>query len=818
MQDPVRVNLLPHYERKADTSLIPERLRQLMPMMLEHQLLTYQGLRDHDLVVNTFATGTGKTKASLLHLLDRPHANVLFIAPTNELIRQHSRDVGRFVADAGLPHLVVELNARLLREFDPQNELRRQGERFHRLLENPLQFADELNIPDEKRDTRFPIVLVTNPDIFYYALYFGYSRIDARNVFYDVFGRFDYVVIDEFHYYNPKQLSNFLFYFALSLGLGHFRHGRKICLLSATPSRQLRKYLDWLRAQGMKYAEVSPQPVAPDDPLAVRTLAPVELTFTLGDDEVNAYVGNNAPTIRQLIDSGQDGAIISNSLRDISHTALYLRANGFSDDDYRRITGPYKDRSIKPLVLATPTVDIGYNFEGRTKQRQNLDFVIFTARFADAFWQRLGRAGRVLGKSEIDSPSQATCIVPLAVLADVREKLAEVSQPLTRQELKNKLGDVIPELQPLFDYFRSFAISESFLPIYKLGEMMSDRRQLLEQLYELVRGLFAPNSKRSYASLCSFARRYTRLQAIVEENSNAKPHRNVMKLMQSGERSRFTPIIREFIDAQQQLAQQRELSLNDDAPPPIPDGRVADWSKALESKPKLQSLFDQYIFEEFYAIRGLFNFRDSFGGLTVVAHDPQRLYIDQGEVFPYDLFHILRYCEAEFYRNAQEFISQTGCAEIHQGEFYCRLKGLREKSRTLKLEFFLSSNTREFSNADEFERRYCNRPVAINGLRLIAKQWDGFAMVDHPLPSKIVNAISENFIPCFIVKKTGSGYGAICRVASSQHISPISLDVTFDDSRSQEFAMIVGTQAYLIGAKLEKFFYAIQRPTQFYIV
>src|SRR2546428_12404468 len=178
----------------------------------------------------------------------------------------------------------------------------------------------------------------------------------------------------------------------------------------------------------MKYTVVSPQPVVPDDPLAVRTLAPVELNFTLGDNEVSEYVVSHARTIRQLIDSGQDGAIISNSLRDISQTALHLRANGFSETDYRRITGPYKDRDVKPLVLATPTVDIGYNFEGRTKQRQNLDFVIFTAQSTDAFWQRLGRAGRVLGKSEIDTPSQTTCIVPLAILTDVRKKLAEVSQ------------------------------------------------------------------------------------------------------------------------------------------------------------------------------------------------------------------------------------------------------------------------------------------------------------------------------------------------------------------------------------------------------
>ncbi|PJF32773.1 MAG: hypothetical protein CUN57_04130, partial [Phototrophicales bacterium] len=83
---------------------------QLLPHgCLYHQYRTYEALLENDLVINTYNTGTGKTKAALLYLaeLDRIYRdangkkrqNVLFIAPTNELIRQHFEDVKAFTQD-----------------------------------------------------------------------------------------------------------------------------------------------------------------------------------------------------------------------------------------------------------------------------------------------------------------------------------------------------------------------------------------------------------------------------------------------------------------------------------------------------------------------------------------------------------------------------------------------------------------------------------------------------------------------------------------------------------------------------------------------
>src|SRR5689334_10395992 len=67
---------------------------------LEAQRQTYEALAasSASVVLNTYATGSGKTKAALLYLyqLAAQRANCLFIAPTNELLMQHVRDIADF--------------------------------------------------------------------------------------------------------------------------------------------------------------------------------------------------------------------------------------------------------------------------------------------------------------------------------------------------------------------------------------------------------------------------------------------------------------------------------------------------------------------------------------------------------------------------------------------------------------------------------------------------------------------------------------------------------------------------------------------------
>ena len=107
--------------------------------------------------MNTYNTGTGKTRASLLHLSELPHdgeSHVLFIAPTNELLHQHATDIRAFVEEHALPFLVVELNAERLRALADPDVVDRQGERLVRLLRNPYEFAAQLGLDPDSTHAR----------------------------------------------------------------------------------------------------------------------------------------------------------------------------------------------------------------------------------------------------------------------------------------------------------------------------------------------------------------------------------------------------------------------------------------------------------------------------------------------------------------------------------------------------------------------------------------------------------------------------------------------------------------------------------------
>ncbi|MCB0068926.1 MAG: type I-D CRISPR-associated helicase Cas3', partial [Caldilineaceae bacterium] len=203
------IHLLPQAEKRAATNPYA-----LDPWPLYHQMRTLEALHDHDLVMNTYNTGTGKTVASLLHLfeLNGTGKNALFIAPTNALLAQHAADITEFVAKNNLNFAVKRVTAAEIRSMEreqrPEQARLRPGETLQRLIQNYLEFE-----PDEV--VRKPLILVVNPDIFYYALYFRYGAHDQRNVFERFLTAFDYIVIDEFHYYDYKQLANFLFAFAL---------------------------------------------------------------------------------------------------------------------------------------------------------------------------------------------------------------------------------------------------------------------------------------------------------------------------------------------------------------------------------------------------------------------------------------------------------------------------------------------------------------------------------------------------------------------------------------------------------------------------
>src|SRR5712692_6153537 len=113
------IRLEPHYEKIwLGDNPSPTTFPQGRPPLL-HQWRTYNA--EEPLIVNTYNTGTGKTKAALLRMLKRAkdkgfhrvsstEDNALLIAPTNELLAQHARDAEQFCNENNLPYRVVPVS------------------------------------------------------------------------------------------------------------------------------------------------------------------------------------------------------------------------------------------------------------------------------------------------------------------------------------------------------------------------------------------------------------------------------------------------------------------------------------------------------------------------------------------------------------------------------------------------------------------------------------------------------------------------------------------------------------------------------------
>ena len=129
---PVRLTLEPQYERvwlgkenPSPDTFNPEHGH----FPLYHQWRTYNATEP--LIVNTYNTGTGKTKAALLRLLkrardigfnylDSSEHNALLIAPTNELLAQHARDAEKFCEENKLPYRVVPITRAYLDNYQAE--------------------------------------------------------------------------------------------------------------------------------------------------------------------------------------------------------------------------------------------------------------------------------------------------------------------------------------------------------------------------------------------------------------------------------------------------------------------------------------------------------------------------------------------------------------------------------------------------------------------------------------------------------------------------------------------------------------------------
>jgi len=730
---------------------------------LYHQLRTAKALQRVALVMNAYNTGTGKTYASLLHLFSmagKPSDNVLFIAPTNELIHQHYEDICEFVKTNNLRFRPVEINAAVLKSWHSDDRVNRRGENFVDLIRsNGQAFHAELGIAPDDHD-KLPLILVTNPDLFYYALFWQFSPFDQRNLFQTFVTSFRYIVIDEFHYYDSKQLANFLFFMTLSKEWGFFAEGRRFCLLSATPDAGTRMYLDRLfGADG--WALISPGNEPPEAISLPTTpvLAPVSLR--LMDGTIDSYAKEEGKALRERLGRGEDGALIANALWRINQAHDALRAS-LVPESMGRITGaqPVAQRRVdqfKPLILATPTVDIGYNFKKKAKARQNLDFVVFEARFQDELIQRMGRAGRVLGKEETDIPSEAIALVGPEAIAALQ---VANGQTFSRSEFLALLKQTgaLPEKADFQAYVSRGGLEENVFPLFNVQKMLStEDSQRLEAVFDTIRGVFAPASKRTFAGIRIHWKRQETIDGWLREPKNPYHRKHLPEIIAT---------YLEWLFGEKPDEKDIKVRLGDFFKPPYLDG------------------FRIYCEMERARTQAQFSFRDSFSGPNAWVYDPDRL-LSGAEVTQYDLIHLVENYQFAIL-DEQQFQQATGEA-VPAKSICVGLQRHRQERLRVSLRWRPPRFLRDgWSEADFIRCFAAGKSIAISGLQIRAQE---------PLDAQIRDAIGQRYALALLVPERLDG-----TLRSQLRYRPIySRKLLVDLANGEkEFEIVLGSSALLL--------------------
>ena len=733
---------------------------------LYHQQRTYEALNTDELVINTYNTGTGKTYASLLRLFDLQGENVLFIAPTNELIHQHADDIREFVEEHGLNFAVAEVTGQKLREWEVVDDLGyrvRNSRKLHELIQNPRDYFPTLT-------GRAPLILVTNPDIFYLCFYTVYSPLDSANLFHDFLVKFNYIVIDEFHYYNAKQLANFLMFFILSKEYGYFNGNRKICLLSATPDEKVLTYLEKI---GLTYALISPdnEPIDSDGYAKIQTLS--ELELTIHSSKMHDGLKAQPERICNLLDSGKDGAIISGSLRTINEIKQGLQKGGIKDK-LGLITGAVSAEERRnatksfPLVLATPTVDIGYNFKKTEKLRQNIDFVCFDALYGSEFTQRIGRAGRLLGKRDTDYASIGHAFVQGKLHSQLQS-----GESYDRREFAALVRNSLGEDNRFYHYIQSYAILEAFYPLYAhFKRVLEDRQDRVRGIFETIRQIFAPASDVTFDELTKKIQWHHTYKTVIDASE-----KNAYDTFIQHQQER---VAWSYLENQSWLNGKLEEFRN------TPSARLNTAIKGFLKRRSNREKVVEHANQKYHLIQSLFNFRGSDVGVRCGIYDPNHLFQNTAKYTEYDLFHVLSHCEFQQIPDKKKYHELTGDWGNHC-KFFVQVNRFKNPPHHVTFDYDAGGD-----NQESFERQYCWGPVALKGLRL--RLTNGF------VPPEIQDVLTNRYITC-LLSKIENRY-VVNNILETQRQIAYPLSVTFVDGQQKEYQLILGSQAFLIHAEL----------------
>lgn len=732
---PLNVTLEPAQIAVGTDAGFSEALKQAFEgKVLQHQQDLYEAAKTHDLLLDLAPTGTGKTKASFSVICENPQGNVVYIAPTNALIDQQTAAAEAFVAAAGLPHVVKAASAQQIRRWRDDRVGKRSGEKLYNVLREPSILFPECG-------GGRPLLLVTNPDIFYYAAFFQYNPLDRGNLASVFYGSFATVIFDEFHLYDAKQLVSLLFYLVVSQVFGYFQNNRKVVLLTATPEPACDEALKVLQQSGVRVYRVDGQEKG-GSLIPSQTAVALQLRAYLEKDEMIQTVVQQVCDRRQHFPQ-QQGAVILDSKDTLNRIHDGLKARGYQED-CGKITGntpkdKRHDEAQKLVILATSTVDVGFNFEREIEgDRQNLDWLIFSARDRFSFWQRLGRVGRVLGKPKTEIPSEAIAYLPEAAWQD---GLNESNSITGRKQLAKTLEQLDCLQRPFLDiYWRSEAFLELARPLLELETSLdkTSGANLILVLYETLQRVLGGNRDWQY---------YRQRMKILQGAENIAKT-DIGKLAKDwkyikGGRNLVNNFLKTYYSEDWENVQQGNQSLD------------ALESMILRSVEHLKKLKNHAILlKTSYA--PLFRFRDSlFPNVTI--EDPQGFLLDSCGETQLDPLHLLRFYE--FASEGDRIVLTKRACQTYQLSFRLQVDNLEEFSNT------------QLAKLSAFPNCEITRRIG-----------------DDVRPTALLSQLTPPLMPGVIVKENRRNRWAICKLQKQGLTSyPITVQDAWGDTATYCF-------------------------------
>jgi CRISPR-associated endonuclease/helicase Cas3 len=727
---------------------LPSEL-EFMEQALQHQVDVFEATKEHDIVLDLAPTGTGKTKAGLTALLHQPDQHAVYIAPTNALIEQQKIAAEEFILSTNgkLNHVVKAVTAREVRSWSNDRVGNRPGEKLYNLLRNPATVFPEVG-------ASCPILLVMNPDIFYYGTFFSYNQKDKVNLATSFYTQFSTIIFDEFHLYDAKQLVSLLFYLSYLHIFGFFQAGRRVILLTATPEPACESALAVLESKGVRIKQIDGE--IGDDRLPSQTSVNLELRVQRERDPFLEEIADRV--VAYLSDSPEAyGAVILDSKDHINRLATLLERRGYQGK-FGRIHGstPQPERlknAQKQVILATSTVDVGFNFDRDTPTpRQNLDWLIFSARDRSAFWQRIGRVGRVLGKNQTDIPSKAIGYFQEYVWD---EGLSNLDTSGGRNALSKKLAELKSLDRPFLEvYWQSEALLETARPLLMLEGMMDKlpQAEYIPQLFETIKTTLGGRRDWKY-----YQGRMKALEAAKFIASASKKDLAGDPLKWVKGNSRWA-IVTAFLRSEH--PDEWEALKNKQC-------RLSDYEKLLKEDPEVAESFKQFakVFNASYS--PLFQFRSSlFENLHI--HDPKGLLLDLSDETELDPIHLLR---------NYEFVSSNGIIEVTD----------RAKD-SYEIKFHINYD----GDFDEFKCKTVNKLSAFENCRIERGLQGSIA------PTPLLSILEKQFLPGVIVS-TIANQGIIIRLRK-HGIGSYPICVNCSDIKKDNYTIFPGFAGILTAA------------------